>query len=103
MFREDLPLGPGLAFIKEGKRFQLKSMHETGPRTSLAAIEWLEYESREYESWPIPTKIQHAFNGRGEKQIGKYLLDGYVEWETEDGHVWIGYEYNIFIVPDMTV
>ena len=68
-------------------------MHETGPRTSLAAIEWLEYESREYESWPIPTKIQHAFNGRGEKQIGKYLLDGYVEWETEDGHVWIGYEF----------
>ena len=68
-------------------------MHEYGRKTSLAAIEWLEYENREYASMPIAKQIQHAFTGRGEKKIGKYHLDGYVEWETENGHVWIGYEF----------
>ena len=68
-------------------------MHEFGHKTSLAALEWLEYENREYLNWAIPTSIQHAFNGRGEKKIGNYYLDGYVEWETEGGHAWIGYEF----------
>ena len=93
VFREDLPLGPGIAFEKIGNRFKPKSMHESGHRTSLAALEWLEYENREYLNWTIPTRIQHAFNGRGEKKIGNYHLDGFVEWETSDGHVWIGYEF----------
>ena len=73
-------------------------MHDSGPRTSLAALEWLEYQNREYMRMPIPQKIQHAFNGRGEKRIGNYLLDGYVEWENtnEDGEeerVLIGFEF----------
>lgn len=68
-------------------------MHESGPRTSLEALEWLEYENQQYQDWAIKTEIQHAYNGRGEKKIGNYSLDGYVEWETQDGHVWIGYEY----------
>lgn len=94
MFRENLPLGPGIAFTKIGTRFKPKSMHEFGHKTSLAALEWLEYENRQYLSWTIPTSIQHAFNGRGEKKVGNYYLDGYVEWETTDGdHVWVGYEF----------
>ena len=68
-------------------------MHQYGPKTSLAALEWLEYENRQYLNMPISAQIQHAYNGRGEKKIGKYHLDGYVEWENADEHVWIGYEY----------
>ena len=69
-------------------------MHDYGPKTSLVALEWLEYENRKYQrSSSSMTKIQHAFNGRGEKKIGKYHLDGYVEYESSDGHVWIGYEF----------
>ena len=74
-------------------------MHEYGCKTSLAALEWLEYENRQYLVMGEPCEIQHAFNGRGEKKIGKYQLDGYVEWETHDsngentGHVWIGFEF----------
>ena len=37
--------------------------------------------------------MYHAFIGTGEKRIGKYLLDGYVEWETTDDTVRVGYEY----------
>ena len=73
-------------------------MHECGRKTSLAAIEWLEYENRHFAKKASCgfeyNQIQHAFNGRGEKKIGNYHLDGYVEWETEaNGHVWIGYEF----------
>ena len=93
VFRQDLPLGPGIAFAKEGNKFKPKSMHEYGCKTSLAAIQWLEYENRQYLHMPIAAQIQHAFNGRGEKKIGKYHLDGYVEWENENEHVWIGYEF----------
>ena len=38
--------------------------------------------------------MQHAFNSLGEKKLGKYYVDGYIEWETEDGLTTIGYEYN---------
>ena len=37
--------------------------------------------------------IQHAFSGAGEKKIGKYFLDGYIEWESNDELVTTGYEY----------
>ena len=37
--------------------------------------------------------IQHAFTAKGEKKIGKYHLDGYAEWESDDGLVTVGYEY----------
>ena len=86
-------MGPGIAFTKVGKVFKAKSMHDFGHKTSLAALEWLEYENRQYLDWAIPTEIQHAFNGRGEKKIGNYYLDGYVEYEASDEHVWIGYEF----------
>ena len=99
VFKEDLPLGPGISFSKQGNKFKAKSMHEYGCKTSLAALEWLEYENRQYLVMGMPCSIQHAFNGRGEKKIGKYHLDGYVEWETTDSsgettdHVWVGYEF----------
>ena len=70
-------------------------MHESGPKTSLAAFEWLEWENRVYltSQFGRSAHIQHAFNGRGEKKIGNYHLDGYVEYETADEKVLIGYEY----------
>lgn len=57
------------------------------------ALEWLEYMNQEHRAHPFKLSIQHAFNGKGEKRIGKYFLDGYIEWDTPDGHVACGYEY----------
>lgn len=59
-----------------------------------ASIEWLEHCNREYVHHPKIVGIQHAFNSMGEKKIGQYYLDGYVEWESDEGLVTIGYEFN---------
>ena len=36
--------------------------------------------------------IQHAFN-LGEKKIGNFFLDGYVEWGSGEDQVKIGFEF----------
>ena len=42
----------------------------------------------------MEVELQHAYTGMGEKKIGNYFVDGYVEWETETGTVQIAYDYN---------
>ena len=42
----------------------------------------------------MEVELQHAYTGMGEKKIGNYFVDGYVEWETENGTVKIAYDYN---------
>ena len=62
------------------------------------ALEWLEYCNQEYTGYieqnVMQSGIKHAFNSDGEKKIGNYYLDGYAEWEGEDGLVTVGFEYN---------
>ena len=38
VFQKDLPVGPGIAFEKDGKRFKMKSMHSSGKKTSLGMV-----------------------------------------------------------------
>ena len=58
------------------------------------ALEWLAYVNEEYKDHPMQVGLQHAFSAMGEKKIGNYFVDGYVEWETENGTVQIAYDYN---------
>ena len=59
----------------------MKSMQESNKRSSVAAIEWLEYQNSRN---PYPnTVIQHAYN-HGEKKIGSHFVDGYLEIPQED-------------------
>ena len=56
-------------------------MHQSGKKSSLEAIEWLEYENSRS---PYPNKIEHALNG-GEKQVAGYFVDGFLELTNPDG------------------
>jgi len=47
-FQQNLPTGPGLCFEKNGGAFKLRSMHQHGKNSSLAAVEWIEVC---YKTW----------------------------------------------------
>jgi hypothetical protein len=71
--RQDLPGGPGILFEGSNNVFKMKSMHSSGKKSSLAAVEWLEYLSG---SNPWGCEIKHALNF-GEEKVAGYFVDGY--------------------------
>jgi hypothetical protein len=68
-------------------------MHQSGKRSSLEAIEWLEYENSRFS---YNGKIIHALNG-GEKKVKGYFVDGYIEIQYENSQnsspYTIGFEF----------
>ena len=91
VFSQSLPTGPGLLFEKENNFFNIKSMHDSGKRSSLEAVEWLEYLNSR-SPWQQP--IRHAWNF-GEVKVAGYFLDGYVEIARNESDIpWkIGFEF----------
>ena len=86
--RQNLPGGPGILFEGSKNVFKMKSMHSSGKKSSLAAIEWLEYLSG---SNPWRCEIRHALN-YGEEKVAGYFVDGYAIL-TDDPPYKIAFEY----------
>lgn len=85
-----MPTGPGLLYEKQGSYFKISSMHACEQKSSLMAVEWLEYEN---SRCPFKAQIKHALNG-GEVKINGYYVDGYIEICREDGSLYkVGYQF----------
>ena len=67
-----MPGGPGILFEGTKNIFNMKSMHCGPKKSSLVAIEWLEYLSG---SNPWGSEIKHALNF-GEEKAG-HFVDGF--------------------------
>ena len=76
-----MPTGPGFYFRKVGKKFKIEPMLETGKKSSMECLEWLQWQQ---QRCPYNEIIQHAFN-YGEKTIAGHKVDGYIEIPHEDG------------------
>ena len=62
---QNMPLGPGLRWIKSKRGFYKKVLQE---QTSFSAVQWLQYEQTKYN-----VQIQHAYH-QGEKVVyGMFL------------------------------
>jgi len=57
------------------------SMIESGKKSSLVSLEWLEYQQA---TNPYQTVIKHAYNF-GEQLVGGHYVDGYSEVPDGDG------------------
>lgn len=80
---KDLPTGPGFHLRKNREKYSLISMDKSQAHVSMESMQWLAFfqMSSGFE-------VQHAYN-RGEKKIGRYSLDGFVENENQT----IGLDY----------
>lgn len=77
-----MPTGPGIFFRKSGPNLKMELMLSTGKKTSMEALEWLEYLS---STCPYNSVLEHAYN-YGERLVAGYHVDGYVECFPEDYH-----------------
>ena len=72
------------------------SMQQSNKQTSLASIEWLEYENTLNQSKYPGSIIRHAYN-YGEQKVAGYFVDGYLEIpypdEPDKAPYKIAYEY----------
>ena len=73
---QPMPLGPGLLWTKNGKRFR-KQLMLGMEQSSMAALQWLYYEQeRCLDKNGQQVQIQHAYF-RGEHRVGKWKIDGF--------------------------
>ena len=77
-----LPTTPGILWEKDGKIFRKKRMSE---KTSLGCLQWLTY----LQDQVVNQQIENEYF-RGEKQIGEFFVDGFLEMGNEK----FFYEYN---------
>ena len=86
---QSLPCGPGLLYTKNGTNFKMVSMRQVGKKSSIASLEWLEYQQA---TNPYKTVIKHAYNF-GEQLVAGHHVDGYTEIPDGDRVYKIVFEY----------
>ena len=76
-----MPTGPGFFLRKINQTFKMEPMIETGKKSSLECLEWLEWQQ---QRCPYNEVIKHAYNF-GEQTVAGHKVDGYIEIKNEDG------------------
>ena len=72
VFGKNLPVGPGFLFEKNSKgTFSIKSLHQSGKKSSFRAIEWLEYLTFRKG---FGAQIRHAGNSGEVKVAGHFIV-----------------------------
>ena len=86
---QSMPLGPGILWTKNGKRFR-KQLMLGQQQTSMEALKWLYYEQeRCLDKNGRRVQIQHAYF-RGEHRLKNWKIDGYALVDGKHRY----YEYN---------
>ena len=91
--KNELPTGPGLFLRRKhnSTNFKLHGMLRTGKKSSMEALEWLEFlqSSNIYKG-----RILHAYN-KGEQKLKGYFVDGFLSIKNEAGDDYIyAFDYN---------
>ena len=80
VMKQDLPVGSGVLYTNVDGVFVPEVMvNNSGRNASKISFHWLNHMQKRYMSPDGPVYIQCEFTG-GEKQIGNFFLDGYVEY-----------------------